>query len=122
MGFAMSRSEKLYLRLERLEAEYRRLVGHEIRKHLKAWSSVLWNLLHPRIFAGKSWSDDKTMHIQWLSKEIDAFREKLGEPIESSPVWDFRMLARKSRGIETSAMHPLLKQTIERWEQTGASI
>jgi len=115
----MSRSEKLYLRLDHLEAEYRDLVGREIRKHLKAWSSVLWSLLHPRTFAGKSWKGDETRHIKWLSKEIETLREKLGEPIEPSPVWDFRTLAGKSRGIKTSAMYPLLEQTVKRWESAG---
>ena len=111
----MSRSDKLYRRLRELEAEYRQLVGRELRRYLDAGHSrVLWRMLHPTTFRNYFSPDEE--HIDWLSKEIDMLRNKLGESIQSNPASDIRKLtAIVNVKYNPSAIPPLLKEIIERW-------
>jgi hypothetical protein len=122
-GVTMSRSEKLYQRLDELEAEYRRLVLGELRKHLKVGYSIpLYPLFYPALFTGKKWSTDIGRRIESLSKEIDMLREKLGPLVRICPVTEIRGLVAKLKAHhENSSIPPLLREIIERWDQIGIS-
>ena len=82
----MSRAEKLYRRLEDLESQYRALAAAELRQYMEVGSARLLLPQYAYLWDGRAGWDDARRRIEWLEKEIDALRDKLGEPPEQSPV------------------------------------
>jgi len=82
----MSRTDKLYKRLDELEAEYIKLAENEFNKVLSNQSSTYFSRKIPYLFDGKFYLNAETAHLEKIESEILALREKLGSPVKSSPV------------------------------------
>ncbi|HXE56266.1 MAG TPA: hypothetical protein VN541_24780 [Tepidisphaeraceae bacterium] len=113
----MGRTEKLFRRLDELEAEYRTIAAAELRNYLVGSVSILHRHLFPETFRGKVRQNGECAHFEWLEKEIEALRSKFGEPLSDSPVGEMRSLLRRLEaerksggGLELLLTKTLLKQ------------
>jgi hypothetical protein len=89
----VSRTEKLFQRLDELEAEYRRLAAHEFARWVHnqgyaGWSlflvdkiPFLYSLRYPA--ASERQRLDEILHVE---REIETLRHKLDQPISESSV------------------------------------
>jgi len=113
----MSRTEKLYRRLNELETEYVGLIGRELQEYIdKGYSDVLSSVLKPILH--KYGPADQVGHIDWLAKEITALREKLGESLTEGPVADIASLSKKvtPRYYSDAEIRPLLTAIVKQWK------
>jgi hypothetical protein len=113
----MGKTEKLYRRLDELEAEYRQLTKRELLRYLDSnYSSTLSASQIPYF---RKFDSAKGSHrILWLSKEIEVLRNKLGEPVANSPLADIRSLINKfdERFHNDSEKRPLIANVVEKWD------
>ena len=82
----MSRTNKIYERLDQLETEFRKRLTDEFQKGPSgAWSRYLSRKI-PHLMDGRFWRNAEAAELEMMEKDIVALREKLGEPISESPV------------------------------------
>ncbi len=115
---AVSRTEKIFHRLDELEAEYLRLVHKEFEGWLQGrWSRFLARMYDVRPW-GKYWQNEGHAHLLCLEKEIEALRMKLDQPLAESPVGAvqelFGKLKEEKRGGSGSE-YPLVREFLKRW-------
>lgn len=114
----MSRTEKLFNRLDELEAEYRNLAAEALEKYLRGSWSVVHRHLFSDMFRGKFWRNEERAHFEWLEKEIEALCLKLDQPLSASPVGQMRALAQKLRAAWSSGdgmEFPLARELLKFW-------
>ena len=88
----MSRTGKLFRRLDELEEEFRRRAGAQLRWRLRGGFSMFLLRLLPQSFDIKIRGNDEDNELFWMEKEIMALRAKLQQPMDQSPVGQFHKL------------------------------
>ena len=88
----MSRTGKLFQRLDELEEEFRRRAGAQLRRRLRGGFSMFLLRLHPQSFDIKIRGNHDDNELFWMEKEIIALRAKLQQPMDQSPVGQFHKL------------------------------
>jgi hypothetical protein len=90
----MTRTAKLYERLELLEQEYRRLLGIELERLARRGQS--WYLLG---YSPNEPSSEE-LHLVRLAKEIRTLRGKLGEPLPGRYLELVNSIQEKAKELE----------------------
>ena len=88
----MSRTGKLFRRLDELEEEFRRRAGAQLRWRLRGGFSMFLLRLLTQCFDIKIRGNDEDNELFWMEKEIMALRAKLQQPMDQSPVGQFHKL------------------------------
>jgi hypothetical protein len=117
----MSRADKLYQRLNALEAEYRRIAARDLGRMLRGgypWviGRTLWNSF------GKAYRRPEQQDFEQMEKEIISLRAKLDEPLVGSPVHVLRMIGRRYRESCQHSEHvrPLIRSVLDEWKKQVA--
>ncbi|HEX5245194.1 MAG TPA: hypothetical protein VFW23_18180 [Tepidisphaeraceae bacterium] len=88
----MSRTAKLFKRLDELEEEFRRRAGAQLQRRLRGGFSMFLLRLHPQSTDIRIHGNDDDNELFWMEKEIIALRAKLQKPMDQSPVGQFHKL------------------------------
>jgi len=114
----MSRTEKLFWRLDQLEGEFRKVATTELQAFLRGSFSQILSRVYSDTFRGKKWRSEECGDFEWMEKEIEALRVKLEQPVSESPVGQLRTLlqqldAEKKNG--TGMEFRIVQELLRRW-------